>query len=157
MSFHNYQLKLRFKYTFLVFSFWSSFFLWWIFSIITSFGALIFPINASTNDMAQQRKYTSKFRPHYETEGEVSHKTNGMYHTWWKVVINLSLVVYGQMMYLATPMINFFLNKNPTKSTYHNSWSTLTNTIEARSKWESWMIMAKAPTNKAWLHAHKNS
>lgn len=42
----------------------------------------------------------------------------GMNQTWWKVVDNLFFEVYGQMIYLATPIMNFLLNKYPIRSTY---------------------------------------
>lgn len=163
-SFHNSQLRFKFRYTFLVYCYFDSPYfgvydylcLWCLALTITSFGVLFLPINAKNNDMTQHKKNTSKLSPHCYTEGDVSQITKGMYQTWWNVVISLSLVVYGQIIYFATPIINFLLNTYPIKSTYHSIWSILTMTIEALSKWESWTIIANAPKSNAWLHAHKN-
>ncbi len=164
ISFHNSQLKFRFRYTFLVycslespyFLFYNFLCLWCLALTITSLGVLTLPIKAKNSDMTQLKKNTSKLSPHCYIEGEVSQITKGMYHTWWNVVISLSLVVSGQIMYFATPIMNFLLNTYPIKSTYHSNWSILTITIEALNKWESWTIIANAPSNNAWLHAHKN-
>lgn len=75
-SFHNSQLKFKFRYTFLVFyfSYFSSDFYFFLMGFlllvtITYLGALILPIKAKTKDITQHKKYTYKLSPHYSIDG----------------------------------------------------------------------------------------
>jgi hypothetical protein len=82
-----------------------------VFNTITYFGALILPIIAKNKVMIKLRRNNSMLNPQVPADGDTNHKTSGIYQTWWNVVINLNLVVSGQIIYFATPITNFLFTK----------------------------------------------
>ena len=85
-----------------------------------SFGVLIRPIHANPKHKRQENIKTSRLKPEYGIEGIIYQMHKGINQRWWKVVANLNFDVSGQIIYLATPIMNFLFTRKLEISMYLN-------------------------------------